>query len=300
MVTIQTVELERADNPAPRGDFLGPYVDWDSAGFQHEIFVRQAGTQTDDSTTLHYTKKNAQGQLVDQGTIQPPTDVAGRAMKYVNIGAPLIIIPPASSVGSFIVPFTAHGAGPNGGRRILRDYHVIPDVYAPHPRGEQANERFDVTLPTGGTPPPPPDPGGSGVTPQDIEAIKNAVAAQIRQEFGGNIRQGIMDKSRDGASQALSQAGVLTTGNAASTLYQPIKDRVYEVFSQNAAGFWPWLAAKVRGASQPQQAQSAAPAPASQTAAGPRPDTLDVNVSHAPFDNAHQLGMTGQTEEGEQ
>lgn len=224
MVTIQTVELERKNFPAPRGDFLGPYVDWDQNNNQHEIYVEQAGTLTDDSTTFHYVKKNAQGATLDSGTIQPPTDANGRAMKYVHIGAPLIIIPPNMAVGSFVVPFTAHGAGPNGGRTAIRDYHVIPAVYAPHPRGEKANELYDVELPgeTGGT---------MALSEEDKAWITAQLAPLVRTgQFGDQgVRQGIEDKAKDAVrelnmwSQSMQDRGV----------DKWVKDRVFEVLRDN-------------------------------------------------------------------
>jgi hypothetical protein len=91
----------------------------------------------------------------------------------------------------------------------------------------------------GGSPDPDPSPNLSK------EEIATEVMNRMRTEFGGNIRQGLQDKARDGARVALSDLGVLTVNNVAGVLYRFFMDRVYQTFSDNVPGFWPWLRNKV-------------------------------------------------------
>lgn len=216
MVTIETVELESIDFPAPRGDFLAPYTDWDQNNFQHELFVKQAGTNTDDSTTLYYLKKNPQGQVVDSGQMQPRADQNGKPMKYVNLNGVVKVIPPGSNVATIVVSYTCHGAGAGGGRRAQRGYHKIPGVYVPHARGERADELFDVTLPDSDpNPDPNPQPGGNMLTQQDIENIMTAFNTLI----GANThdaRHGIYDKAKQAIVDAINEQKVLTVARVSA------------------------------------------------------------------------------------
>lgn len=235
MVTIQTVELDVVDFPAPRGDFLGPYVDWDQNNFQHEIYVKQAGTNLDDSTTLFYVKKNPQGQVVDSANLQPRVDVNGKAMKYVHVTGVVKVIPPNQSVATLVVSYSIHGAGPNSGRRAARGYHKIPGVYAPHPRGEKNDELYDVVLPDV-QPEPDPVPGQNGVDEPTLRKVlgigQDPADPPFTQVFGGHrsFRTGVFEKVTDGLLWMLDPANNDDKAKAFRFLlgYRQIGDRAYE------------------------------------------------------------------------
>lgn len=239
MAQIETVELDSHNFPAPRGDFLGPWVSWDNNNDQHEVWTYQEGTNQDDSTTLNYRRTNSQGVVTATANNRLRNDAANRPMKYVQFGAPFVIIPPGQSVGTIVVPYTGHGAGPNSGRLAVRGYHKIAGVYAPHTRGTNENELWDVVIPDIAPPPPDPnpDPGpGGGVDEATVRKVlgigQNPTDPPFTQVFGGHrsFRTGVMEKTTDGLLWLLDPQNNDPKATAFRYLlhYRQIGDGAYE------------------------------------------------------------------------
>lgn len=68
--------------------------------------------------------------------------------------------------------------------------------------------------------------GQAAVTEAEKEQIANLVVSKLRNEFGGNIPQGLLGRVRD----ALREEGVLTLNNikGSAGLYERLRDTIYE------------------------------------------------------------------------
>lgn len=75
-----------------------------------------------------------------------------------------------------------------------------------------------------------------------VDALTNAGSPLSVQ-----LDKHIKNNSQVGAERAVITGHVLTYDNVRPTLFQFTKDRVYEVFSENLPGFWPWLLSKITG-----------------------------------------------------
>lgn len=219
-VQIGTTELSREIFPIPRGEYKSPYVDWDMAGDEHELIIYTPASNTDDSTTLRYTKRSPAGTVLESGSLRPAPDGQGKPMKFVDTGTVLVVVPPGGGMGTIVLPFAIHGTGPTvGGRVMAWGYHTIPGVYAPHPPGTRANERFDVTLPEEG--------GTVGLTQDDrtwIESRMNAAATAAVDAFDQRLGgQAPRDDLKGLISGQLAASGVLRVGSTADEKYAMLR-----------------------------------------------------------------------------
>lgn len=161
---------------------------------------------------------------------------------------------------TLIVWAKTHQTGVTGIRTIATEYAFIPNVWHVTADDIEAEGGAGAFQPSGG--------GGGGGTEVTIDEVKAAVrevigiadGRSLADEWGAGTqpnshsrdwRQVLEDKSKS----AISESNVTTTANIKDALYQFTKDREYEVFEQNAPGFWAWLRGKVAGTEPTEEAK---------------------------------------------
>jgi hypothetical protein len=119
--------------------------------------------------------------------------------------------------------------GPAGARTIATEYAYIPNAWHVTEADILAEGGPGAFLPTGG------GGGGSDVDYDQVElrirkvmGVEEVVGGEtVQHRFsplgGGNFRQGILDKAGD----AITNKGVITTGNVANAIYHPTLDAIW-------------------------------------------------------------------------
>lgn len=249
-MTVQTqiIEVDRHVYPAPKGGFHSPLIKWDGQRFQHEVVIEQAGTNTDDSTTIRYTKRGPDGTVIDTAAIRAQPDADGRPMKHDELGPLQVIIPPGAALGSLIVPYAAHGpADATHNTRVSPwGYVVLRDVYIPHAQGVDPDEVFGMELPGA--------PTEGGITIEQVRAEVTRGIDAFDQRLGSEAPREDIKGLIEGRLKSLNMWSQSLQDNG---LDRFIMQRVYQTFSDNVPGFWPWLRSRVPGAEAEFQAQQA-------------------------------------------
>jgi hypothetical protein len=220
----QSIEVVTApEAPAPidqellgKGGFFDPALEIDNGANLFLGYVRNDGL-------------TAQGRVLRKA---PSGEITGRW--EVNIGSIQGWQHKADGLAAVIsgddllVTLTSHATNPTGARIMALWGAQLDNVAVPYPGGVRPTGTVGGNI------------SGSQATGCDncptldqisgLLDVKLAAQMQtIRNEFGGNIRQGIQDKSRDGAALALTNFGLSSGSMQTRGVDQWARDRFYEV-----------------------------------------------------------------------
>jgi hypothetical protein len=134
-----------------------------------------------------------------------------------------------------IVECITHAITSNKPRLLMKESAVVQGVFVTTASYEGEEGGAGAWQPDGQPPQPPQE---AGMTKDEFVAALNTPSDPLAVALGKTIK----NKSRE----AISTEKVLTENNGQHYFYQFFKDRLYEVFAENAPGFWAWLVERVK------------------------------------------------------